>query len=152
MVSIGIRTTPKEVFYTIINTDRNEAIIDSLRIPAALEFPEQLKYLRSTFLDIINEQEVEIGCIRVSESIAQNPSLVRCGIEGVLQELIASSTLKRYKIGRVTNISSLLDMDKDEFKEMAEGRKVFKELDFWPSLSKEHRESYMAAECVVNLN
>ena len=74
MNSIGIRATPNELYYSIVQGKENEIeieIIDRINIPKAIELPEQLKFLRDTLSDIINEFQITNACVRVTESIAQ---------------------------------------------------------------------------------
>lgn len=50
--SIGIRVKPDSVIYSIIKEKGEESeivLIDKVNIPVALQVPEQLKFIRSTF-------------------------------------------------------------------------------------------------------
>ena len=95
--SIGFRATPHEVYYSIVSKHESDIeiilLIDQLVLPRAMEVPEKLKYLRTTFLDIINEYQVTKACVRATENSANKPDISRVYVEAVIQELIASSTI-----------------------------------------------------------
>mgnify|MGYP007061828147 FL=1 len=151
--SIGIRVKPDCIIYSIIKeNDGNKEIIliDKVNVPVALEVPEQLKFIRSTFLDIIYENKVNRACIRITESMALKPSIERINIEAVIQELIASSTVEKYFVGQISNISAKLGMARENFKKIIES----KECDFieeWSNFNKEEKESLLAALSAFNI-
>ncbi|ADB38342.1 hypothetical protein [Spirosoma linguale] len=152
--AIGIRVNPTQVTYCVLTGTTNQfeiKLIDKIVNPKSLNVPEQLKFIRSTLCDIINENHVNLACIRVTESNAQQVSVPRIYMEGVIQELIASSTVKRYFIGQISNISSRLGIDRADFKPYANGQKVFLEIEIWNNLSLEERESLMASASALNL-
>ena len=152
--SIGIRVSPKQVYYCILeSTDKGFEIkqIDRIINPKSLEFPEQLKFIRSTLFDIINENKVNLACIRIAESNAQRISIPRIYIEGVIQELIASSTINKYYIGQISNISAKLGIERSEFKPLVDGENVFMGIEIWDELSHEERESLITAASALNL-
>lgn len=151
--SIGIRVKPDAIIYSIIqeSTDcKNILIIDKLNVPKVLEVPEQLKFIRNTFLDIIFENRVNRACIRVTESIAKKPSLERINIEAVIQELIASSSIEKYYIGKIANISSHLGFSRENFKLYLE-KGVYTGIERWSDYNKEQKESLLAALSALNL-
>ena len=151
--SIGIRVKPDCIIYSIIKeNDGNKEIIliDKVNVPIALEVPEQLKFIRSTFLDIIYENKVNRACIRITESMALKPSIERINIEAVIQELIASCTVEKYFVGQISNISAKLGMARENFKKIIES----KECDFieeWSNFNKEETESLLAALSAFNI-
>lgn len=151
--SIGIRVKPDCIIYSIIqenNGDKEIILMDKVNVPVALEVPEQLKFIRSTFLDIIYENKVNRACIRITESMAQKPSIERINIEAVIQELIASSTVEKYFVGQISNISAKLGMARENFKKIIEN----KECDFieeWSTFKKEEKESLLAALSAFNI-
>ena len=152
--SIGIRVTPTKIYYSIVeknNDDLEIKIVDIINNPKALDTPEQLKFLRNTLCDIINEFKIIKACIRISESVAQSTSTSRIYIEGVIQELFASSTIESYFVGQISNISSNLGIERSSFKPFAEGKDNFLEIEDWKKFSLEHRESVMAAVSALNL-
>lgn len=152
--SIGIRVTPSVIYYSVISELEDSieiTILDKINNPKALIIPEQLKFLRNTLCDIINEFRVKKACIRIAESTAQSTNVNRVYIEGVIQELFASSTIERYYVGQISNISSNLGIDRSEFKPFAEGKNNFLEIQDWKKYTLEERESIMAAVSALNL-
>lgn len=152
--AIGLRVKPDQVHYCVTsqeNENINIEIVDRVVIPKSLSVPEQLKFLRNTLKDIINESKVEFGCIRVAESSAMSTNTTRLYMEGIIQEVIASSSIKKYYVGQISSISSKLGIQRDEFKPLAKGQVIFLELDIWPSLNLEERESVMSSISALNL-
>ncbi len=152
--SIGIRVNPNQVSYCILTGTFDEfeiKQIDKIVVPKSLEVPEQLKFLRSTLFDIINENKVSVACIRITESNSKQKSIPRIYMEGVIQELIASSSIIRYYVGQISNISSKLRINRSDFKPFAEGKMVFWEIDIWNELPLEKREALMASASALNL-
>lgn len=152
--AIGIRANPHQISYCVLTGTMEEfeiKIIDKIINPKSLNVPEQLKFIRSTLSDIINENNVNVACIRITESNAQQISVTRIYMEGVIQELIASSTIKKYYVGQISNISSKLGIDRGDFKPFANGQSVFLGIEIWNDLSLEERESLMASASALNL-
>lgn len=152
--SIGIRVTPSTIYFSVVSYQNEEIeikLVDRINNPKALELPEQLKFLRNTLCDIINENDIDNACIRITESIAQTPSIERIYIEGVIQELFASSTIKKYYVGQISSISAKLGFDKENFKEYSKGKQNYLDIEDWKSYSEEERESLMSAISAVNL-
>jgi Holliday junction resolvasome RuvABC endonuclease subunit len=125
-------------------------LVDKIIVPKSLETPEQLKFLRSTLRDIINENDVKYACIRITESNARQVNIPRIYLEGVAQELIASSTVEKYYIGQISSISAKLGIDRAEFKPYISGQNLFMEMEIWSDISLEERESIMAAVSALN--
>jgi len=153
-VSIGIRANPNQINYCVLSGTIDEfeiKIIDKIVNPKSLDVPEQLKFLRSTLGDIINENKVSNACIRITESNAQTVNVRRIYIEGVIQELIASSTIERYYVGQISSISAKIGIAREEFKPFAAGEAIFLGIDTWNELSSEERECVMAAFSALNL-
>lgn len=154
MTSLGIRVSPKEVYYAIIKSEEGKTslqICDKIVVPSSLNVPEQLKFLRDTFLDIIYENDVKNACIRVVEANAQSYDYNRLYIEGVIQEMIASSTIERYFLGRIASISNKLGVDRKNFSTLLSSD----ECDFieeWSEIkSKEKREAMLASYSALNM-
>lgn len=153
-IAIGIRATPSAIYYSVLEETDKEYIthiIDKVNVPTALKKPEQLKFIRNTFLDIIAEFNISVACIRVTESAAQGTSDIRIGIEAVIQELFASSTIQKYYAGQISSISTKLGISRDEFKPYAAGTEVYNEIDGWKKLSLEQRESILSAFSALNI-
>lgn len=147
--SIGIRVTPKIIYFSVVSGEVdgiNIQLVDKIINPKSLKTPEQLKYIRNTLSDIIHEYSVTNACIRVTESNAQKPSIDRIHIEGVVQELFASSTIEKYFIGQIASISAKLDMNRKKFKDIASGEDNYLEITDWKeNYILEERESIMSA-------
>ncbi|MCK7589196.1 hypothetical protein M0G43_01280 [Subsaxibacter sp. CAU 1640] len=153
-VAIGIRVSPNKVYFSVVSEWEDEVeikLIDHIVIPKSLETPEQLKFLRSTMSDIINENKVLLACIRITESNARTVNVPRIYMEGVIQELIASSSINKYYVGQISNISAKLGINRADFKPYANNNEVFMDFDFWSEISLEERESIMAAFSALNL-
>jgi len=152
--AIGIRANPSQISYCILTGNADEfeiKIIDKIVNPKSLHVPEQLKFMRSTLCDIINENKVNTACIRVTESNAQQINIHRIYVEGVVQELIASSTIQKYYVGQISSISARLGIERADFKPYASGERIFYDIDIWGNLSLEERECLMASASALNL-
>ena len=153
--SIGIRVKPDCIIYSIIKEegeDREIIRIDKVNVPIALQIPEQLKFIRSTFLDIIFENKVNLACIRVTEPTAQKISIERINIEAIIQELIASSSIEKYYIGQISTISAKLGIARESFKPLIDSKA--KDCEFfnnWNKYNKEEKESLLAALSAFNI-
>lgn len=152
--AIGIRANPNQITYCVLTGSADQfeiKLIDKIVNPKSLDVPEQLKFIRSTLCDIISENSVNLACIRITEPNAQQIYVPRIYMEGVIQELIASSTITKYYIGQISNISSRLGIERADFKPYANGKKIFFEIEIWNDLSLEERESLMASASALNL-
>ena len=131
---LGIRVEPKKTTFSVIATENekhNIVNIEIIKIPAALDFPEKLKYIRNCVLDILREYDISIAGIRVAESNAQNLDVTRLHIEGVIQEAFSSSNVKQYFVGRKNSIASKLNMTGKELEALFNGDKEFELIDNW---------------------
>tara|TARA_R110002049_G_scaffold169596_1_gene336208 strand:+ start:64 stop:531 length:468 start_codon:yes stop_codon:yes gene_type:complete len=152
--SLGIRVEPNKISFSVVkeNDDTIEIVlVDEIIVPKSLNVPEQLKFIRSTLSDIINENRITLGCIRIPESTAGSVNIPRTYIEGVIQELIASSSIQKYYVGQISSISSRLDIDKEDFKPLAKGDKTFMEMEIWSDINLQKRESLMASISALNI-
>lgn len=150
MITIGIRAAPRAVTFAIYDSEKRTVLnVEDIRIPAAFSVPDGLKYLRSNLLDVLREYAVEQAGVRVTESIAQSPSIERIQIEGVIQESFASSNLSRYYVGRAASISSRLGIDTAEFKPLVDGKETY-DIGNWDKMKKEEREAVLCAVGAVN--
>jgi Holliday junction resolvasome RuvABC endonuclease subunit len=145
MRTIGIRAAPSAVTFAVIDTDDNSVVnVEKIKIPAAFETPDALKYVRSNLLDILREYEVERAGIRVTESSADGTSVERIQIEGVIQEAFASSDLKAYYVGQISSISARVGIDRARFKPMVAGEDD-PGVENWDKMTKEAREAILCA-------
>lgn len=153
MTVIGIRCSPKTVYYSVIRTNSTsfDFVLQELIIPVSFDLPEKLKYVRKTFLDIFNEYEISAAGIRITEHNAQSPSLVRINIESVIQELIASSKVDHYFTGVSSSICCKLSIPNDgQLRKIIEGEECYRDITEWASFSKEHRECLLVGFSVLN--
>lgn len=145
MRTIGIRAAPKAVTFVIFDTkDRCVVNVEEIRVPAAFQTPDALKYIRSNLLDILREYDVEKAGIRATEPSAQSMNIERIQIEGVVQEAFASSDLKTYYVGQISSISKRLGFERARFKPLVSGENDL-EIEGWEKLSKEAREAMLCA-------
>jgi hypothetical protein len=145
MITIGIRAAPGAVTFAVIDTDDNSVInVEKIKIPAAFETPDALKYVRSNLLDILREYQVERAGVRVTEPSAESTSTERIQLEGVIQEAFASSELNGYYVGQISSISARIGIDRARFKPMVAGDDD-PGVENWDTMSKEAREAILCA-------
>ena len=155
MISIGIRAAPKQVTYAILEAVGDEVRvldISHVAVPQALKTPDQLRYLRTAFLDIIGEYNVGRAGLRLAEGVSTNQDPFRIGIEAVLQELLSSSSVERYFCGRINSIAALVDgVSTTDMKPLISGEMSFREMDTWGEMKPEERESFLTAYAALSL-
>ena len=156
MKAIGIRATPKEVFFSIIESynDTNEIIaIDKVIIPISLSIPDQLNFIRKTIIDIINQFNVTIAGIKLTEGNARRISIERVSIEAIIQELFSSCSIESYYGGNISKISKLLEIPNDgSLKKIINNELETEEFSFLKTISKsEEREACLSALAALNL-
>ncbi len=137
---LGIRVEPKKTTFVVIKCDDKRFTIinnEVIKVPAALDFPEKLKYIRNCVLDILREYSIRIAGIRVAESNSQNLDVTRLHIEGVIQEAFSSSDIDSYFTGRKTSIASKLGMKPKELEEVFKGNKNYDGLNNWNILTNQ---------------
>ncbi|WP_299502483.1 hypothetical protein [uncultured Roseobacter sp.] len=145
MMTIGIRARPSSVVYAVVDTaDGNIVNLDEIVVPLAFDTPDALKYVRSNFLDIVREYDVQQAGIRATEPNSQRMNIQRLQIEGVIIEAFASSPLKGYYVGHISSIASRLGRTRTDLKPMIDGDVVF-DVDDWENMSKEEREAVLCA-------
>lgn len=146
MRTIGIRAAPTEVTFAIFDTLANALVnVEKIKIPKALRWPDALKYVRNNVLDILREYSVEHGGLRITESSAQQLSIPRIELEGVIQEAFASSSLIGYYCGQISSISRRVGFPRTDFKRFVEGEKDFERVENWSELKHDAREAVLAA-------
>jgi hypothetical protein len=152
--AIGIRVSPKRVYYAIVTcTDElcELLTVSSLLVPPALQPPDQLRFVRTTLLDIMDEYTVARAGIRISEYTAQKISIERINIEGVVQELLSSSGVDAYFAGRIANIAALVrEPDRARIKRYFDGEQ-FMSVTRWDSLVSEAREAIVTGVAALGL-
>lgn len=153
--SIGIRVTPKEVYYAIVEESGDDLELltaGSVIVPPALELPDQLSFIRTTMLDIMDEYGVRRAGIRLTEYTARRTSKERLNLEGVVQELLSSSAVEQYFAGTIATIAAWLgESDRSRVKGFFEGME-FMEMDSWTDYSRERRESIVTAVAALQIH
>lgn len=150
MKTIGLRASPNAVTFAIYDTATDEFVnVDEIRVPAAFETPDALKYVRSHLLDVIREYDVERAGIRTTEPSAPNKNVRGVELEGVIQESFASSELESYYIGHVSTIMSRLGLPRTSLKPIVDGT-MDPGIDDWQNMSKEQREAMLCAKGAKN--
>jgi hypothetical protein len=134
MKAIGIRATPKIVYYAIIEQDdekNNLLSVDKVVLPVSMETPDKLNFIRKTIIDIINQYQVDHAGIKLTEGNAQKLNIERISIEGVVQELFSGCTIVKYFGGNISMISRLLEIPNNgSLKRIIKGEDIPKELNF----------------------
>lgn len=156
MKSIGIRATPKEIYFAIVEQkeeeENNVITIDKLILPLSLEIPDRLNYVRKTIIDIINQYEVTKAGIKVTEGNAQRLSIERISIEAIIQELFSSCSVQKYFGGNISKISRLLGISNNgDLKKIIKGESIPEDLEFLRNNSETERESVLSALAALNL-
>lgn len=151
MISLGIRASAKEIFYSIINdkeTGFEIIIVDKLVIPQALKLSDKLCFARTNIFSIIKEYRVKIAGIRISEvnAITSNiqSTIERLYYEGVILELLSNCTVDNYFSGRKQFIASMLDEKVEKITEYIDGLQCY-DIEDWDSYYKQNRETLLIA-------
>jgi hypothetical protein len=138
MRTLGIRVEPKQTTFVIVDsTDNKFEIINKeiIKVPAALDFPEQLKYIRNCVLDILREYSINTAGIRVAEGNTQNLNVNRLHMEGVIQEAFSSSNVEKYFTGRKSTIASKLGLKIVDIEAALKSKSKFERLKNWSMLN-----------------
>lgn len=155
MTTIGLRATPSEIYYAIIEKDDNGVIsilsCSKLIIPLSLIFPEQLNFVRKSFKDIILEYSVENAGIRITESTARSISIQRISFEAILQELLSNSSVMKYFIGQISNISSKIGFSREKFKPLLVKNAEFDMVENWNQYDVTCKEAILVGLASLNL-
>lgn len=159
MTSIGIRVTPNEIFYSIVDEEDDECEIISIsnvKVPKALDDPCKLSYVRNTIDTIIKQYKVTNAGIKLIEgnarTSANSRTFFRINLEGVILELFANSTVEKYLLGVAPNIASILKIKSKPVKEMAEdlGIDDSYKTDNGKKLNEQNKESLVVAIAALN--
>jgi hypothetical protein len=117
-----------------------------VNIPPALETPRQLQFIRTTLLDVMDEYAVTRAGLRLAEGTAQQKNPFRLNLEGVVQELLASSSVERFVSGPIATIASLLGIrDRKVVKALIAGEQSPDYAMDWTSLTVDEREAVLMA-------
>lgn len=146
---LGIRVEPKKTTFVVIACEEGFYQIincELIKIPAALDFPEKLKYIRNCVLDILREYTIVVAAIRIAEGNSQNIDVTRLHIEGVIQEAFSSSEVEKYFTGRKNSIAAKLKMNGKEFDEVITGKTGYELIENWDILTtKNSKEAALVA-------
>ncbi len=151
-IAIGFRVDPKKVTYAVVSgpaADGKFTIVRAgeVRVPYALYAPRQLRFIRTTLLDIIEETGSTRAGLRTIESLAKRKDPFRLNLEGVVQELLASSDVERFIAGPIATIASRLGEDRPVVKEYIDGRRPELVKAAWDDLDELQREAVLVALC-----
>lgn len=148
---LGIRVSPKKIFFSVFNSIENQfKNVETIHIPQALIMPEQLKYVRNTILDLLREYHIQKAGIKITEGNAKSLSIERLYIEGVIQETFASSPVESYKTMMLSGMASCFNTKTKELKKYIEKEenKTGIEMDV-SDFSKEEIEAMLIAVAVA---
>lgn len=150
MVSIGFRVSPTRVTYALVRGSPGAGFTlvnaSAVFIPPALETPRQLQFVRTTLLDIMDEYGVTRAGLRLAEGLAQRRNPFRLNLEGVVQELLASSSAERFVAGPIATIAALLGYrDRTAIKRLVSGEQSPAYAMQWGTLTPEEREAVLMA-------
>ena len=118
---LGIRVGTKEIYYSIIEekNDKYEIVsVSRVLIPAMLDTPNQMSFIKSIFLTMINQYKItSIGLKRIETNVIGGLTCAiesRLNFEGVLMELFTENSVKNYFLGRSSNTSSVLGVEQTQ--------------------------------------
>ncbi|HBW7831579.1 TPA: hypothetical protein ACIJSX_000912 [Klebsiella pneumoniae] len=142
---LGVRAAPKVTSFVVYCTEESVLkCVDVIKIPAILDTPEKLKYVRNNILDILNLYNVELAAIRVTETNAENLSIDRLYIEAVIQEAFSSSELNKYYTIRKSGMKSSLNLSESAYKEILKSQRSINGIDN-SEFTAETNEAFLAA-------
>lgn len=160
MKAIGIRVKSKEIIYCVVEekkiNDEIECYIhtnEKLIVPQALEMPDRLSYVRTSFESIIKEFNVDSAGIRIAEmSNTVNTSIIeRMYLEGVIQELLSNCSVNHYFSGRKSKIARLLETDQKTVSSFMDGVTPLYGFSDWNGYTTEEREAIVAGFASLQL-
>jgi hypothetical protein len=111
VIAIGMRVSPAEITFAVATVEEGAVQIralDTVTVPDALDLPDKLRFVRTTLLDVIEEYGATRAGLKLVEHTAQGRHELRMNLEGVVQELLASSAVDRYFAGRIDRLAYLL--------------------------------------------
>ncbi|MCC0567524.1 hypothetical protein [Brevibacillus borstelensis] len=153
MNAIGIRVSPQIIYYALANEEERAFTTKVLNVPKALDTPECLAFIRTTMLTIIGQFDVQRAGIRVYEGNTQYMDRFRMNVEGVVQELLANSTVERHFTGTKKSIASRLQLTETDVKQILEGHLQIPGVNDpqWATYKLEQRESILTAFAALQL-
>ncbi len=156
MKAMGIRVTRGEIFYCVVESTPRRVVpvdvrVDRLVVPQALDIPAQLAYIRTSLLSILTQHEVVHAGIRVVENNSQTLDRYRLNIEGVVQELLADSTVEKYFAGPKGTMARFLSVPVKDVTRVIEGADFAMVANWQQFRRREERESIVAAVAAMNI-
>lgn len=152
MNTLGLRASPSEITFCVYDADAQSLVnVEEIRIPNALNTPEQLKYIRATILDVLREYKIQKAGIRLTEPSSRTLSIPRIQVEGVIQEAFASSMLESYYQGAMATIASKVGIPSAEFKRRIKGEREQPDIEGWNEFSEKSREAILTAMGAQNV-
>lgn len=149
MKGIGFRSSPSAVTYAVVEGHRDSykiLALEKLAVPQALQPPNQLHFVRTVLLDVMEDFGVTRAGLRVPESVALKTILARTYIEGVIQELLASSNVERYFTGQKSTLAALLGIsDRNQITRWIDGLESPPFSSEWVSFAADEREAVLTA-------
>ena len=158
MVSIGFRASPSRVTYAIVrgtSADGFQLISTSaVNVPPALETPRQLQFVRTALLDVMDEYGTTRAGLRTVENVAKTKNPFRMNLEGVIQEVLASSTVEHFEAAALTRIAALLGYGRDvqAVKRLISGEASPELSANWSDLRAEEREAVLIAVAAASVD
>lgn len=160
MKAIGIRAKAKDIVYCVVEEKEEEGNIycyihanEKLIVPQALEMPDRLSYVRTSFESIIKEFGVDNAGIRIAEmsNTLNNSIIERIYLEGVIQELLSNCSVDKYFSGRKNTIARLLETDQKTITSYIDGEKALYEFEDWSNYNNDEREAIVAGFASLQL-
>lgn len=148
MTAIGIRVTPQKVYFAVIEIEKESLVlkdVEAINMPAALPDPAKLSHIRIVLNDILGEYKVTCAGIKITEPNAQRPNVFRLNIEGVVQELMASSSMNSYFCGQISTLAACLGEERSKIKKYINNELNFRDIDGWEEFKSEEREAIITA-------
>lgn len=149
-MGIGFRVSPNEVVFTVVeSTDQDGATYhdpQTLVVPAALDGPDLLRFMRTNLLDVLDLYDVDRAVVKAADFHPDRASsTARPHLEGVIQEAVASSRAETYLAGAAPKLAPRLGVSSGVFKNYKNGDRQFADLPDWSDWSTAERESVLAA-------
>lgn len=155
--SLGIRVTPKCIYFAIVKADKDITlkVVDKIIIPVCMDIPDQLCFVRTTVFSVIREYDIKhAGIRRIEDNLPVkklNPIITRAYFEGVIQELISNCSIERYFSGKIQTVAKLLSQPSDIVKQLFDGNKNLFNINKWDEYTKEERECISCAIAAIGI-
>ncbi len=128
-VAIGFRVEPTKITYSIVKNDSssNYEIIrtDKINVTKSQFITDQLTLLRSQVISVIKDYGMNYVGIKTMESNSQTVNILRCYIEGVVIEALASLCIDKLFVGNIVQLEPLLEMKRKEIKSCIDGASYY---------------------------